>query len=106
MFLVPMLLSYLAFALALPFLLTHPKLRHGVRARLGLYPRGWPPLPPGPRVWVHGASAGDILALLPTVRELKARRPDVQVVASTITNSGHAIASRQTGLFARVTYFP
>lgn len=104
--LVLMLLSYLAFALALPFLLLHPKLRQGIRARLGIYPRGWPTLPRGPRVWVHGASAGDILALLPTVRELKSRRPDVQIIASTITNSGHAIAARQDALFSAVTYFP
>jgi len=101
-----MLLSYVAFLVALPFLLTHPKLRDGIRARLGLYPHVWPDIPPGPRIWVHGASAGDILALLPTMRELKAHRPDIQVIATTITNSGHTIASRQTELFAAVSYFP
>jgi 3-deoxy-D-manno-octulosonic-acid transferase len=99
-------LTYLLFCAASPFLLTHPKLRQGIWRRLGLYPRGWPQLRAGPRVWVHGASAGDILALLPTVRELKARRPDVQIVASTMTNSGHAMALQHLGLLSAVTYVP
>jgi 3-deoxy-D-manno-octulosonic-acid transferase len=100
-------LAYLAFGLALPFLLFHPKLKEGVRDRLGLHPAGWPPLAADrPRVWIHGASAGDVLALMPLVRELRALRPDVQVIASTITNSGRAIIERESREFAAVTYLP
>jgi 3-deoxy-D-manno-octulosonic-acid transferase len=99
-------LTYLLFGAALPFLLTHPKLRQGIAARLGRHPRGWPNIGPGPRVWVHGASAGDILALLPTVREIKARRPDARIIASTMTNSGHVMALHHQSLFSCVTYLP
>ncbi|MBI3178537.1 MAG: 3-deoxy-D-manno-octulosonic acid transferase [Deltaproteobacteria bacterium] len=102
--LLAVLLSYLVFFLALPFLLTHPKLRHGIAARLGFYPRDWPRLVPGPRLLLHGASAGDVLALIPLAREIKARRPDVQLVISTITNSGRAMAERHQGLFGAITY--
>ncbi len=99
------LLAYIAFALLMPFLLTHPKLRAGHLARFGYYRR---PVPKkdGRRIWVHGASAGDVLALLPTVRALKAQHADLEVVASTITNSGYAMATRHMPLFCAVVYAP
>ncbi len=99
------MLSRLALIIAMPFLLTHPKLRAGLAARFGFYRR---PLPPKrqARIWVHGASAGDVLALLPTVVALRAQQGEVEVVASTITNSGHAIATAQGELFAAVVYAP
>ncbi|MEE8409691.1 MAG: 3-deoxy-D-manno-octulosonic acid transferase [Myxococcota bacterium] len=105
--LVGVLLSYLLFWLLLPALLLHPKLRDGIKARLGFYPRDWPNLNgKGPRIWLHGASAGDILALLPLARELRAKRPDVQIIVSTITNSGRAIAERERDAFSAITYMP
>ena len=103
-------MSYLFFIVALPFLLTHPKLRQGLRVRLGLdnpIPARRPHNQPNPcRIWMHGASAGDVLALLPTVRALKGARQDLDVVISTTTNSGRAMAERQGDLFLAVTYFP
>ena len=55
-----------------PVLLTHPKLRHGIPFRLGvpalLRSRGRG----APRIWLHGASAGDLL-LQPMMKELKGR---------------------------------
>ena len=101
------LLSYVAFALAFAFLLFHPKVRHGVWARLGAHPRGWPGLRAGlPRVWVHGASAGDVLALLPTVRVLRGLRPGLQVVATTITSSGRSMLERHVDAIDAHTYLP
>ncbi|HWE22626.1 MAG TPA: glycosyltransferase N-terminal domain-containing protein, partial [Myxococcales bacterium] len=74
-------LEWSAFLLLLPVLLLHPRVRQGIRRRLGLYDgdlfRG-----PGPRVWLHGASAGDVLGLVPIVRELKRLRPDARVLIS------------------------
>ena len=52
-------LSWIVFLLALPVLLLHPRVRQGVRRRLGLYD-GDPLAGARPRVWLHGASAGDI----------------------------------------------
>jgi 3-deoxy-D-manno-octulosonic-acid transferase len=102
------LASYLLFLALLPVLLWHPKLRHGLRLRLGLYPdsldlvRGRT----GPRVWLHGASAGDLLSLQPMMKELRARRPDACIIVSTITNSGHEMARRKLAEADVVVYAP
>jgi 3-deoxy-D-manno-octulosonic-acid transferase len=96
--------SYVIFVLGLPVLLTHPKLRDGVLARLGFYrelPRG----EGSPRIWLHGASAGDLLTLQPMVRELKARLPGCCIIVTTITNSGLAMARKKLSDVADVLVY-
>ena len=97
--------EYAVFWLMLPFLMLHPRVRAGVRRRLGLYePIS---IPDGPRVWLHGASAGDVLGLVPIVRELKALRPEARVIVSSITDSGASMAAQKLrGLADLVTYLP
>ena len=98
------LASWVAFAVLWPFLSLMRKTRQGFRERLGLYAA--PPPAPGrrPRIWMHGASAGDLLALSPMVDRLHARFPGASVVMTTITNTGHLmarerLASRLDGVF-------
>lgn len=87
-------LAYLLFGLLFPLWVLHPKLRRGLRPRLGLYPSApWPPSRgAGPRVWLHGSSAGDILALSPIIRELRRREPESTLIVSAMTGSGMAMA--------------
>ena len=87
--------EYLVFWLLLPFLLLHPRVRQGIRLRFGDYSRAASLPPSGPRVWLHGASAGDVLGLVPIVRELKALRPDARVIVSAITDSGASMARQK-----------
>jgi 3-deoxy-D-manno-octulosonic-acid transferase len=101
-------LSWIVFLIALPVLLLHPRVRQGVRRRLGLYD-GDPLVGAGPRVWLHGASAGDILGLVPIIRELKSLRPDARVLVSAITDSGAAMAEQRlvrSKLADYVTFLP
>jgi 3-deoxy-D-manno-octulosonic-acid transferase len=98
--------SYLLFALALPVLLLHPKLRHGLRRRLGLYPEGFLAEGPGPRIWLHGASAGDLLALLPVIEGLRQRFPGATLIVSTLTNSGYLMARDRLRNVDAITYLP
>jgi 3-deoxy-D-manno-octulosonic-acid transferase len=60
-------------------------------------------------VWLHGASAGDVLGLVPIVRELKKLRPDARVLVSAITDSGASMAEQRliaSGLADAVTFLP
>ncbi len=106
MHLVYVLASYLLFLALLPVLLFHPKLRHGIPHRLGLYPRSFRRGEGSPRIWLHGASAGDLLSLQPVMAELKRRLPGCCVVVTTVTNSGLAMGRKKLSEADVVLYAP
>ena len=87
--------------LAVPLLLWHPRLRCNLKERLGLYPQ----LPPktGPwRFWLHGASGGDLVTLVPLARSLKTVAPGSEIIVSALTRSGIEMANRYKDVFDRV----
>jgi 3-deoxy-D-manno-octulosonic-acid transferase len=98
--------SYVLFVAALPVLFTHPKLRHGIPFRLGLYRRSFDRGAGRPRIWLHGASAGDLLSLQPMMKELKARSPGCCIIVTTITNSGLAMARKKLAEADVLLYAP
>ncbi|HEX9291311.1 MAG TPA: glycosyltransferase N-terminal domain-containing protein [Anaeromyxobacteraceae bacterium] len=100
------LASYAAFLALLPVLLFHPKLRHGTLFRLGFYRRSFDRGRGSPRIWLHGASAGDLLSLQPMMAELKRRMPGCCIVVTTITNSGLAMARKKLAEADVVLYAP
>jgi 3-deoxy-D-manno-octulosonic-acid transferase len=98
--------SYALFVTFLPVLLTHPKLRHGIPFRLGWYRRSFDLGKGSPRVWLHGASAGDLLSLQPMMKELKDRMPGCCIIVTTVTNSGLAMARKKLAEADVVLYAP
>ena len=98
-------LMHLLSVLALPLLWLHPKLRGGFRERLGRHAPGWPGAGERPVVWFHGASAGDVLAQKSVIAEVKAAHPELFVLQSCITGSGHDLARGIPGVDG-VTYAP
>ena len=54
-------------------------------------------LAPGPRIWLHAVSMGEVAAAAPVVRGLQARYPGVAIVITTATPTGR---SRALALFA------
>ena len=98
--------SLALFSVLWPFLFVHPKLRHGIRQRLGFF--GGPICPDGrgPRIWLHGASAGDLLALTPVIDGLRQRFPGCTLVVSTLTNSGQLMARQRIRGVDAVIYLP
>jgi 3-deoxy-D-manno-octulosonic-acid transferase len=52
-----------------------------------------------PRVWVHAVSAGEVVAAVPILRELRARLPHHEIVLSVITPAGHEMAEQQATPF-------
>ncbi|HEY7723851.1 MAG TPA: glycosyltransferase N-terminal domain-containing protein [Anaeromyxobacteraceae bacterium] len=106
MHLVYAIASWVALIALLPVLLFHPKLRHGIPSRLGLYRATFDAGSGRPRVWFHGASAGDLLSLHPMLKELKTRLPGACAVVSTVTNSGLQMARQKLREADVVLYAP
>ncbi|KFE66965.1 3-deoxy-D-manno-octulosonic acid transferase [Hyalangium minutum] len=86
------LASYVLFAVLFPVLSVYRKTRHGLGQRLGFYAPGTLPEGSGPLLWLHGASAGDLLALSPMFGPLRERFPGCRILLSTTTNTGYLMA--------------
>lgn len=87
--------SYVLFWVLFPFLLLHRKTKHGLRERLGFYAPGSVAEGGHPRIWLHGASAGDLLALSPMIGELRRKFPAARIFLSTTTNTGQMMAKQR-----------
>ncbi len=90
-----------ALPLLLPLLAFHPRLRGGLANRFG-----WrlPPASVGRPVWLHGSSAGDMVALAPVAQRIgQAGHP---LVATAWTRAGHQMADRRLGGATRVLRAP
>ncbi len=48
------------------------------------------PRPPGPLIWFHGASVGEINAVLPLIERVRSRNLNVLVTSGTVTSAGIA----------------
>ena len=59
-----------------------------------------------PRVWVHAVSVGEVTAAAPIMASLKQKRPDVEIIFSTSTETGQEMAHRLVQGVAAFIYFP
>jgi len=89
------LLSTFLFLLLSPVLLLARKTRAGLRERFGFYRLGALPEGGWPRVWLHGASAGDLQALAPMIGRFRERFPDARIVLTTMTDTGRSMADQR-----------
>ncbi len=82
--------------------LVRGKYRRGLGERLGRMAPWEGAVPP---LWLHTVSVGEVMAAAPLARELAARRPDVPLLASTVTETGRAVAEQRLPA-ARFLFFP
>ncbi len=68
------------------------KYRRGFFERLGRVPAWTGPTRP---VWLHAVSVGEVMAATPLARELSARRPDLPLLVSTVTDTGRGVAEQR-----------
>ena len=63
--------------------------------------------PPGHprRVWIHAVSAGEVVAAVPIMRELRARLPDYELVFSVITPAGYEMAEQQAAKYVDAIFY-
>lgn len=50
--------------------------------------------PEGPLVWLHGASVGEVISLLPVLRQLRARRENLALLLTTGTTNGRKMLEK------------
>lgn len=69
--------------------------RQGIRERLGFFAPGRLAILAGKRVfWIHAVSVGETRAALPLVKALRKAYPEVALIISNVTETGHKIASQ------------
>jgi len=82
------------------FALFIARVRHGsstFEERLGVYREIPMDGPKGPHVWLHAASAGEVNAILPLVKALRFRRPDLHLTITTTSRTGRKMAKERAG---------
>ncbi len=60
----------------------------------------------GPRVWIHAVSVGEVTAAAPITASLKMKRPDVEIIFSTSTETGREMARKFIKEAKAFIYFP
>lgn len=73
--------------------LRYGKSRRGIRERLGFYsPQQLSLLRAKKNVWIHAVSVGETRAAMPLIKQIRLKYPDLQILVSNVTETGHAIA--------------
>lgn len=59
-----------------------------------------------PLIWVHAVSVGEVISTVPFIRKLKSRHPSLQIILSTVTDTGQRVASEKVSDIAALAYLP
>jgi len=89
------------------WMILRPDDRAGLSERFGFLTGDWDRRPAaGTRIWIHAASAGECLAVMPLVDRWLRDRPEWDLVFSVMTQTGRRLAEQRLGNRARVFFFP
>ena len=80
--------------------------REGLGQRLGFVGAEWKSHEGAMRIWLHGASVGEVLLARLLIKELSAILPEADFVISTMTEQGMEMARKEAGDKVRCIYAP
>lgn len=104
------LFGWLIFIAGFPFLLLYSictgRYREGFFQRLGFLGDEWENRGRTTRIWLHGASVGEVLLATLLIKEIAGIIPEADFVLSTMTEQGMEIARKQAGDRVRCIYAP
>jgi 3-deoxy-D-manno-octulosonic-acid transferase len=84
-----------------------PKYRKNFIQRFGHYPQEIiNQLENKKPLWIHAVSVGETLTAIILVKEIKKKYPDLPIMISNVTVTGHQISQQNKALFAGIIYFP
>jgi 3-deoxy-D-manno-octulosonic-acid transferase len=58
-----------------------------------------------PRLWIHAASVGEVMAATPVIRAYHALHPDHQIVVSVVTPGGYEVAEKLVGEWITFVFY-
>ena len=94
----------LAFLLPFEYLKRSTEFRkRWLRERFGLY-AGKRSI--GRPIWIHAVSVGEVIASVPLMKKIKQRHPSLEIVISTVTDTGQKVALERAGAYAGIIYVP
>ena len=101
---------FLGFPLVMVWLLLRGvlfrRIRAGMGQRFGMLPRELWGRDGQPRIWVHAVSVGEVMAAVSLIRHLSERYVKHQIVLSTVTETGQAVARQQLPDLQGLFFFP
>ena len=101
---------FLGFPLVMAWLLLRGilfrRIRAGMRQRFGILPLELRYRHNQPRIWVHAVSVGEVMAAVSLIRLLSERYVKHQIILSTVTETGQAVARQQLPDLDGLFYFP
>ena len=79
----------------LPLFLFKGKRRQGFCLRFGIYPKELiGRLRAKKNIWIHAVSVGEVMAVLPLIKQIREAHPDCRVVITTVTETGNVAAEK------------
>ena len=89
------------------WMILRPEYRIGLSERLGRIPEDWRRREAvATRIWIHAASVGECLAVMPLIERWLRDRPDWDLIVSVMTQTGRQLVEQRLGNRARVFFFP
>lgn len=60
----------------------------------------------GKNIWIHAVSVGEVISAIAFVKKINSLYPDIDIIISTVTDTGQKVAKDRLSKIARIIYVP